>query len=141
MQHCKYSGFLNATLKIILIFIGLYQQFFNKYLFFKFISNDKKKFWGVPHLLHMRVIFIFCLIHDYLCNLNAGKLNIQPLDITCVKNTLNLKETFLSCKLVPFECEFIFHSLQHFPSQFRMVCIPNLFWYVNFKLQWRWISR
>ena len=46
-------------LKLFWFFVGPLQQFFyffDKYLFFKFIS-ECQKFWCVPHLLHMCVIF------------------------------------------------------------------------------------
>ena len=49
---------LGLNIKIILFFISSLQQFFKIIICFSSSSiNAKKKFWGVPHLLHVCVIF------------------------------------------------------------------------------------
>ena len=63
LRNCRsyHWDFLkNATLQILKLFCFLLahiNNFFNDYLFFKFINNARKKFWDVPHLLYMHVIF------------------------------------------------------------------------------------
>ena len=47
-----------VNVKIILFFVGPLQQFFLINICHSSLSeNGKKKFWGVPHFLHMCVIF------------------------------------------------------------------------------------
>ena len=46
-----------------MFFFGPVQQF-SKYIYFSsYLINAKKKFWGVPHLLHMWVVF-YWFSHD-----------------------------------------------------------------------------
>ena len=46
-----------VKIKIICFFMAHFNSFFNNYCFSSLSINAKKKFWGVPHLLHMCVVF------------------------------------------------------------------------------------
>ena len=52
--------FLNSTMQIFKLFCFLLahlNRFFNNYCFWSSSVNAKKKFWGVPHLVHICAIF------------------------------------------------------------------------------------
>ena len=54
----KWPKINNFSLFCFVFFsLAHFNSFFNNYLFSKLSTNARKKFWGVPHLLHMCLIF------------------------------------------------------------------------------------
>ena len=51
-----------VNIKIVLFLLAHFNSFFNNSLFLSSSINAKKKFWGVPHLLHMCVIFFSVIL-------------------------------------------------------------------------------
>ena len=75
-----------VNIKIYLFFIGPLQQFFLIIICFSSSSiNGKKKFWGVPHLLHMCVIFLTAiwLPHGQLWAILKGTASLTLIMSSC----------------------------------------------------------